>query len=377
MSNRYRLNKNILKFHIFIVLFCIYIFPTGLINTTFPIAKLIFIISSLLVYFFSLNKINIKELLFIFLIFIFCLISKNIEYGMFITIILLDKVLKHEKEIKLYLKKSNILYICLVFTLIYSVLFFGTDGRYAFTAIKEINQSGLSIFCLAMLLIYKNKIIGLITLSIGLLTFSRSYYLAVLLFFLSKSNLLKKIINKNIMKKCNYFNITILSSILLFFLGLFYIYQYKIGNIFWGDNINNRLYTFLDYSNFFRFTAVINLVLLFFYYPSKLILGVTEQEFITMGSYVSKQFNIPYKYIVPHNLFYSHLKLYGIFSIFEIIYVSSIMKKITTHENFYIYIAIVAYSVVLGAGLYSYWLYLSSYVLIVYNGKKRQESVIN
>lgn len=360
-----------------IVLFCIYIFPTGIIDSNFPFSKFIFILSICGLYILTIDKINLREFMFLVLIIVFTLITKNVNYLLFITISFMDKMLKYKDIIKEYLLKSKILYICLLFTIIYSILFFGTGGRYAFTAIKEINQSGLSIFCLAMLLLKKNKKVGIFTLLFGLLTISRSYYLAVLVYILSKTKICKKLIKKEkVIKFWSYTKITIISSLGLIFLGIFYIQQYKMGNIFWGDNVSNRLYTFLDYSNFFRFVAIINLVLLFKYIPHKLLFGITDEEFIKFGSMVSNELGIPYKYIVPHNLFYSHLKIYGIFSIFEILYVSNILKKIVNDNNFYIYISIVFYSIILGAGLYSYWLYLTIFVLIINDGGKKNESII-
>ena len=50
-------------------------------------------------------------------------------------------------------------------------------------------------------------------------------------------------------------------------------------------------------------------------------------------------------------------------------YTSSILKKITNSNNFGIYIGIALYSILLGAGFYSYWLYLSVFVLITNMGE--------
>ena len=78
-----------------------------------------------------------------------------------------------------------------------------------------------------------------------------------------------------------------------------------------------------------------------------------------IGMEIAEKMKIPYKYIEPHNLFFSHLKMYGIFSIVETIYIHIILKKVINKDNFLLYIAIFLYSIILGAGLYSYWLYLS------------------
>ena len=210
---------------------------------------------------------------------------------------------------------------------------------------------------------------------LGLLTISRSYYLAVFIYILSKTKTVKKIFaREKLIKLCNYTNLTIISSVVLIFLGVFYIYQYKIGNIFWGDEVSNRLYTFLDYSNFFRFVAVINLILLFIRKPQKLLFGVTNEEFIDTGRTIAAELNIPHNTIVPHNLFYSHLKMYGIFSIIETIYVSNILKKVVNTNNFMLYISVALYSFILGAGMYSYWLYLTVFMLIMSKDTERTEN---
>jgi len=370
-------NNHLIIFTIFIILFCTYIFPTGLIDPSYTYSKFIFVLSICFCYLLSLKQMRIWELIYMIIIILLSIISKNINYMVFITIPYLDKLLKKKDVIKDYILSSKILYVCLIFTIIYSFVFAGTNGRYAFTAIKEINQSGLAIFCLGLMLMKKNKKIGIFTLLLGLLTFSRSYYLAIIICLISKLKTVRKVLLKEkIVKFCNYTNLTIISSVVLIIIGFFYIEQYKNGNIFWGDQLSNRLYTFLDYSNFFRFTAIVNLILIFKYMPSKLLFGISEHEFVFFGSGIADKLGIPYSAIVPHNLFYSHLKIYGIFSFVETIYVSIILKKVVNQYNFLIFIAIVLYSFILGAGLYSYWLYLSCFVLIM-NGGNQNENINN
>lgn len=363
---------NIINITIIITLFCTYVFPVGLIDSSIPLEKLIFtlVISGLLVFF--SKKFTIKEIIFILLIIVLTILSKSINYLLFVPIVFLDKIILEEKQINYFLKTSNILYVCLFFTFLYSLISFGNGGRYAHSAILEINQSGLAIFCLALLLIKKNKKIGYMTLFFGLLTFSRSYYLAVILYFLSKTSLFKKICKlKSIIKLSSYTKITIISTIILFLVGIYFIDQYKLGNIFWGDELSTRLFNFLDYSNLFRFMANIAVLSIFYLNPKKLLFGITDAEYIKYGNKVYSDYGVVYKYTNPHNLFLSHLKLYGFFSIIEIMYVSTILKKITTKDNLLVLYGIILYSIFLGAGLYSYWLYLSIFVLI--NLKKEKE----
>lgn len=379
-------NEKILKIIIYATLFIVYIFPTGFVKNllpSLPVDKSIFLFTISLIYLVNVisnKKIKWKDFLFLFSIFLLLVISKNANCISLITILLLSDVIANKEKILKILKNTNMIYLCLIATIIYSLINFGKDGRYAFCAILEINQSGLAIFCLAMLLINKNKKIGYTTLIFGLLTVSRSYYLAVILYLMSKTKVIKIIMNKMqpSIKYFNYFNITVLSSLILLGVGYLYLQKYTMGEIFWGDEISNRLINIFDYSNLYRFITNLALIIIFIKNPIKLLVGITKEEYINYGRSIYSELSIPYKYTNPHNLFFSHLKAYGVFTIMEIIYISKILKKIVNKNNFMIYLAIIAYSIILGAGLYSYWLYLTVFILIVNeNEEKRNEDSNN
>lgn len=363
--NKLTMNKfNAINMSIIITLFCVYIFPSGIIQSSIPIEKTIFTLVITILLFLFTKKISLREIFFITIIIILTIMSRTINYLLFLPLLFLNNVLKEKEQINYFLKNSNILYICLFFTIIYSIMNFGVNGRYAHTAIVEINQSGLSIFCLGLLLMKKNKFLGKFTLLFGMLTISRSYFLALALYIISKTSIGKKISkSKFLIKNSSYLKITIISTILLFLLGMYFINQYKLGNIFWGDNVSTRLFNLLDYSNLFRFMANVAIISIFYLNPKKLLLGITDSEYINFGRKIYSNYGIIYKYTTPHNLFLSHLKLYGFFSIIEVIYVSSILKKVVNKDNLLVYYAIVLYSILLGAGLYSYWLYLTIFVL--------------
>lgn len=368
-------NDIILKIIIYSVLFVVYIFPSGLINIELPIDKLIFMVILSFFYVCSLlykRKVSRSHIFFIVAILIFNVIGKTINYFLFLPILFLEELLNNKERIIKILKETPILYICLGFTFLYTIINFGDDGRYAYSAIMEKNLSGLAIFCLALLIMYKNKKLGYIVLAFGLLTISRSYYLAVILYLLSKLKIVQKLVEKiqKFIKYFNYTNLTIISSIILLLLAYIYMCQFQAGNIFWGDEVSNRLINVFDYSNFFRFITNLIVVIILFNNPLKIFSGLKDAEYIELGKKVCETIGSPYKYLEPHNLFFSHLRIYGIFAVIEIIYISNIVKKIINKNNFMIYLAIVAYSVLLGAGLYSYWLYLSIFVFIVYENKK-------
>lgn len=351
---------------VFIVLFCTYIFPLGLIDNTYIYSKMIFVACSMIYLVLNIKSFTFKNLIFIILLLLLSIFLKDISYMFFITLPILDKLMKKEEIIKDYILNSNILFVCLLFTIIYTIVFWGNEGRYAFSAIKEVNQSGLAIFCLGCLLLKKNRNIGIITLSFGLLTFSRSYILALFLLILTKTKIYKKIVSNALIKRSSYTFLVFISSIIFIFIGLYFIQQYKLGNVIYSNIISKRL-NLLDYSNFYRFIAILKVIFIYKNEPFKLFTGVTSDEYILYSIEFSKANSIPNRNIVPHNLFFSHIKIYGIIAIAETIYVSTILKKIVNKDNYGIYIAIVLYSLLLGAGLYSYWLFLSVFVLIIFS----------
>lgn len=369
-------NKLLIKIPILIVLFCTYILPIAELSPQgeYTLPKLIFVGAILLVYIITLKKVSIQEIAFGMIIILMTVVTKDINYMVFMTLMFLGKFIKYKEDIVEYLRKSSILYICLLFTLFYSFLYSGYQGRYAFTAIKEVNQSGIAIFCLAMMLSIKSKKLCVFTLLFGMLTLSRSYFLAIICIWFFNTKFINKILTENLIRKFNYFNLTIFSSVLLFLLGAFYIYQYKAGNISFAGDSAGRLFELLDLSNYFRFTAVFFLVMAFKNNIFKLFTGMTDLEFAKYGQSIANELNILYIYTIPHNLFFSHLKIYGIFAIIELLYVSSIIKKIVNKKNFGIYLAIAFYSIFLGAGLYSYWLYLSVFALYC-NSEDKKENI--
>lgn len=373
--------NSVMDLVVYTVLFCTYILPVGIIDEgNYTLPKIIFVLMIGFIYvsmIVSTGRINKKELIFDIIIVLATVYTKNVNYLTFFTICFLEKIVQYKDDIIDILKKRNILYICLAFTILYSFLYQGTNdtrGRLAFAAIKEINQSGLSIFCLGIMLLIKNKKIAIFTLVFGCLTFSRSYYLAIICYviFLYFSKI--KIIHL-IVKKMNYWNVTLISSASMVILGWIFIHQYNLGNITNEVNLSNRLYNFLDYSNFFRFQAIIFLWKCLVENPLNLFLGISDTEYLNLGHQFAKEMKLPFRGTPPHNLFYSHLKIYGIFSIIETLCISNILKKIVDNKNFGIYLGIVLYSIFLGAGLYSYWLYLSVFSLIIVSYMKNKEEV--
>ena len=361
MKNREQI---ILKILIVAVFVGSYIVPhIEIFNYSLP--KIILIGTSLLSYILFYKRLTKKDFLFLAIITVFVIVFKRFSYFVFLYLPIADKMFEYRNEVVDYIKKSKFIYLCLIAVAFYSIYYFGEDGRFAFSSMHEINQSGLAIFLLGIILYNKNKKIGIGTLVFGLLTFSRSYYLGLALLIIGYK--FKNKISGNIIKKANYFIITVVTTILLFVIGIFYIQQFKLGNISLSENNISRVFNLIDYSNFFRFSANVILFYVIKKHPSILIGGIDNQQYLLYAHSQAGSMGVSYVGNIPHNLFLSHLKMYGIISILETIYLSKILKKIVNKENFFIYISIIFYSIFLGSGLFNYWLFLSIFVMLMYN----------
>ena len=84
---------------------------------------------------------------------------------------------------------------------------------------------------------------------------------------LFQTKVVKNFLTEKNVKRLNYLNLTVISSIILFLLGILYIIQYKNGNIVITKNTANRMLVLFDESNFLRFTAIFYTVLYFIKNP--------------------------------------------------------------------------------------------------------------
>ena len=383
------------KLYIYIVLATVYIVPNGLIFGTFSsIHNHIFAVIIFILYmFYKIKSHNVKktDIMIWIVISIIALYTKKLGFLDMIIVPALCDLIEGKEEVKDYLSKSNVAYVCLFFTLLYTIIYncMGIGGRgegkigsgLLFSAIGEINLTGLSMFCLAFIAMKKNKKLGYTVMILGLLTLSRSYILALLCVLLFENKYIKKIVEK-IINRLSYFNLTIISNLLLFMLGIGYVYLFlHNGIIDYSTTAGfSRLFKLNDYSNFFRFFAIFVTGYIFIKYPKKLLLGISNDEFLSYGNEIASSYGVPFSGIAPHNIFFSHLKIYGLAVFFEIALISKYLKKIVTVNNFKFFLAIFLYGIILGTGLYNYWLYLSVIVFILYEGvdkNKKKPSVSN
>lgn len=368
----------------YLILGMIFIFPCALVFGTWnAIYNHIFAVLVAVLYAHN-GKINKRTFYFWILIAFVAIYTGRYGFIDMIIVPILGEYINNKDEIKKVVYKSHVPYVCILFTLVYSVLYRylgiggrgeeGISGGLLYTGIGEVNLTGIAIFGLGLICRKKNKFIGNGVLLLGLLTISRSYILAIACVILFNFGFVKKVIEK-IVNKLTYMNLTILSSFGVFALGIVFVSLYQTGGILaYNSNAGfDRLFHLNDYSNYYRFLAIYLIVMIMYKNPQTLLLGFSNEEFMEYGRQITSAANIDFGIgIGAHNLFFSHLKMYGLAVFFEIYYVSKYLKRVINHNNFGIFFAIFLYCIILGTGLSSFWLYFSAIILILYQEPRRK-----
>jgi hypothetical protein len=329
-------------------------------------------------YLIKIRKIKIKDLVLLLLIIYFSCVSKTITHIHLIGLIVLDKIIEKENKIVNVIYKSSILIISIFFVVFYSIIYAG-DGRYLFTGINEINQSGLALILLFLIIRQKKKIIGNWLLIIGILTFSRNYFIGLILFYLIEFLVNKiEITNKIIFNKIKSFKFISIASIMLLILISGY-----FSHLYESDLLNDykqglqRYTTLTDESNYFRFKANTNLIEIYINNPSKLFVGLSDDEFVVFNREIASKRGQIYRGIRPHNYFFSYFRIYGVLSIVIFWYTSTIFQKVITKKNIPVFGVVFTYLTFLGIGAASYWLFLSIFAMMAYNMNREDKTVLN
>lgn len=340
------------------------------------IDNLLFIIYFLTIFisfYITKKKMALRDLLFIILVVAISIYQKSIVHMHLVSLVVLDKLVEDRENIQFYLEKKtkNIFFLCLLFIILYSCLYFGYVNRYLFTGIKEPNESSLLILVLFLFIRYSNKKMGNALLMLGFLTFSKSYMLGVVSFFII-SFLFGKIRNEKLLLKLfSFYKLSIISIMLLIMLS------FTFSNLAANNKLSSyassgfeRFTVLTDSSNYYRFTVNTNLLYIFKDEPKYILTGLTSDEFYKENLKVCRKYHVMYRKIRPHNYFFSYMQIYGIFSFFIFSYVNRIMKKIINKESLPIFLVLFTYVTFLGMGFNSYWLYLSVFLIIMYGGIK-------
>lgn len=352
---------------------CVFMFPTYYIKNISGIDAddFFFLGMTLLVYIGTIatsKQITRIELFSLLLIIIICIFKHSVAPLYLIELMLAYRFSDCLSEGKI-IKVKGLSYLCIFFVLIYSMLYFGYDGRYIYTGLREINQSGFAILMLFLIIRYYNKKIGNILLLTGLLTFSRNYLLCLIIFLI-----LEKIKTTNFFQKIyhvlTFKNLMLVSFFFLLALSISFEIAYKNNRLSEYQNGINKYLNLYDYSNYFRFSVNTKLLKIYKNHPQYLLTGIDDEQFYQYSLEISKQEQLPYRQIKPHNYFFSYLRIYGIFATLIFIILEKIVSKIANINNISILIVIFVYANILGIGLANYWLYLSLITMNVYKERK-------
>lgn len=349
----------------------LFVFPIHYIETIFKIQldKLIMVgISCILIIKYLLvnrQKRIISVLVFILIVYRFFILKDIFSINLIILILCLEIYDK-----KMYLINIKILKICLISTIFYSLIYYGENSRIIHTSIKEINQSGMTLFLLCSGFYAKKEYKYFIITSILLiLTFSRTALLS-LVFFLAIDNI-------RILKNLTFYIKNFYIQLLITFFLLFGLansfekayFEKKIVN--YKQTFFKRIESPYDYSNFFRFTINKNIIDIMNKKKKYLINGIKENELKKENFKIAKSKNMPFRNIKPHNFMFSYLQIYGIPAFIIFLAIGKILNLLTTKKNICYIVGLLIYSSLLGVGLNSYYLILVISLLKEFNINRR------
>lgn len=328
-------------------------------------------------YVYKSGKIKVKDIFFLALIIYFSIVYKNISHIHLIGLIVIDKMIDNEEKICKNIYKSKILFVSLFFVFVYTSVYFGEGGRFIFTGIREVNQGGFSLILLFLMIRTKYKKLGNILLVIGIFTFSRSYFLGLIIFLFSNYMVKKRILVRGGITKVlkNFKLVTVLSIIILILLSNYFINLYNTGNLSNYAQGMSKLTSITDYSNYFRMTINTNLIEIYKSEPQRLLFGIGSEEFLYLNRKITEVKGIPYRAIKPHNYFFSYFRIYGVFSLLIFWYLSTVFKRIIHSSNLPIFLVVFSYMTFLGVGASSYWIYLTIFTMFLYKSNLREREI--
>ncbi len=364
---------------IFVSMLSVYIIPDYYFDSLgLPVSSMLFggfLVISILLYIKNGGSINVFDLIYIILI-MFCIVyQKSISPLVLLTPLVAEKCLNKQavSSIRKILLSSNLPYIALIFTLIYSVWYGISTGRFVHTGIYEVNSSGLAVFLLGLIFMKRNKLLGKIVLLFGCLSLSRNYILSNLIYIyinLKKNNFFKRHYKSRIF---NFTFLMIFTGMILYILGGICQYKFSQGAIVYETTFWGRLTNFFDTSNYLRFSVNYYLIEIFNHNPSLWLVGCKNDEFKIRCLLYAVQNGQKYVGNNPHNFLFSYIKLYGMAGVIDVFYVGKLFKKFLRKENFAIYFAVFIYCIFLSVGANGHWLFLTLSVMILYMDDDSEE----
>ncbi|HIF9315346.1 TPA: hypothetical protein ACX6Q1_003702 [Photobacterium damselae] len=307
---------------------------------------------------FSENKLKITEVILLIVMlfgFIGAIITRNYVNVHWIYLISFYLILKMDLK---YLNRTvfNVLVIISVISVIYQLLTSNTVGRYTLTYIDP-NYSSMVIYFLAVF-VYKNvsKKLAFFVFFLGLLTLSRNYILAVMLFYLYGYLCRYKLIDRSISLL---FKPAILIMVLLIIplsANYYVINKSKTMDVVVNTTETKLSGSLIDSSNLHRSKA--NILFL-----DDLVSRIDEYAFgVDSKSYIDNIF-----INTPHHALFQMILNYGyIFSIpYFILFFNLCYKKCVNNiVNRRFYLGLCSYYMILGGGINGMFIYLIAFIFI-------------
>ncbi len=377
-NNRNGKYRTFIHLYIIVEYACIFIIPSVSIFGEYrelQYSKLIFYGFTIVMACIVLKRMKTMDLLICILAVALTFLTKSLTPLSWISTVILCRMLEEgEGEyIKRIILTTRMNYIALAFVGVYSVLYglrtiSSNDFQLARTAIFEVNQSGLAILCLGLIIKAKHNLPGNIILCFGMLGLSRNYILALILLLIINRRFILEKLEKGYRKGLLKFTtIIFLSTFAVICIGLLYIYWWNMGEITFKTG-TSRISNLKDYSNFYRFSTNITFVNMIRQNPIHLLIGYSDLEEYREGLVQSASaLHIYTSGHTPHNFMLSYFRLYGISTIILVFYISKTLNHVISKYNVGIYLSICLYPIFMSAGFNTWWLYLTVFVLLVYN----------
>lgn len=351
------------------VLLSIFAFPvTMLTSMGIPLDKYFFMFWVLVLYAVLLMKnkfITLIELEVILISLVFSAAKADISFLHLISIALAYRIVRDDDLLAVisdHLHRTPTVYVCLAFVVFYSLVYFGDDGRYVRTGIQDPNTTGLAIFCLFVLIRCRHKLPGDFLLLCGILTFSRTYLAALAVFFLYN-----QLVVSGRGFTFNYVIISVVGILALVGVSSLFTALQERGEITDYASGFSHFSSVFDFSNYFRFIVNTNLINIYVQQPDLLLTGMTDEHFIELNRIYSRDNDLLFRMIKPHNYFFSYFQIYGIWcvSIFYLTY--EVFKKLINKRTNGCAMVIFIYLMLLSLGAANYWLFLSMFLLMEVN----------
>lgn len=269
--------------------------------------------------------------------------SLNLFFTIYVAFILIRSSYNVDKKIFKKVIVLSLISVCI------QMLFLRDFNGTPVLSVLDPNYSGFYIFILYLSLDKLKSNLKYLAIFLGLLTFSRVFILAFLIYIIVKNVKITKFLQSR--KLNNFFLIAILSCTIL--IGFSY---YFVNNV----QVNaqpfsiKKLYTFNDPSNMSRFQANT-------YFIDALI---NDGNFRLFGEDNIVEYQIKIYKNIPHNNFLDGIRRYGLL-LYTIVFlcIGMVINKLFYNKNIPIIVSMFSYYTFLGGLTYGYKIILLIFVL--------------